>query len=98
MAHDHEHSHLSETELRVRALETVLLEKGYIDRRRQDDESLSSLVGRLQIRLPCINRYLKSLVGFRAPEFVCIKPHCVKPLRILPSSERIRVREDMAAT
>ena len=31
MAHDHEHSHLSETELRVRALETVLLEKGYID-------------------------------------------------------------------
>ena len=31
MAHDHEHSELSETELRVRALETVLLEKGYID-------------------------------------------------------------------
>ncbi len=31
MAHDHDHSHLSETELRVRALETVLLEKGYID-------------------------------------------------------------------
>jgi nitrile hydratase len=31
MAHDHDHSHPSETELRVRALETVLLEKGYID-------------------------------------------------------------------
>jgi nitrile hydratase subunit alpha len=31
MAHDHDHSHLSETELRVRALETVLLEKGYVD-------------------------------------------------------------------
>jgi nitrile hydratase len=31
MARDHDHSHLSETELRVRALETVLLEKGYID-------------------------------------------------------------------
>ena len=31
MSHDHEHSHLSETELRVRALETVLLEKGYVD-------------------------------------------------------------------
>jgi len=31
MAHDHEHSELSETELRVRALETILLEKGYID-------------------------------------------------------------------
>jgi nitrile hydratase len=31
MAYDHEHSELSETELRVRALETVLLEKGYID-------------------------------------------------------------------
>ena len=35
MAHDHEHddhgSELSETQLRVRALETVLTEKGYID-------------------------------------------------------------------
>jgi nitrile hydratase len=31
MPHDHEHSNLSETELRVRALETVLLEKGYVD-------------------------------------------------------------------
>src|ERR1700759_3870221 len=31
MSHEHDHSPLSETELRVRALETVLLEKGYID-------------------------------------------------------------------
>ncbi len=31
MTHEHDHSHLPETELRVRALETVLLEKGYID-------------------------------------------------------------------
>ena len=35
-SHDHEHDHehgseLSETQLRVRALETVLTEKGYID-------------------------------------------------------------------
>ena len=29
--HDHEHSELSGMELRVRALETVLAEKGYID-------------------------------------------------------------------
>ena len=32
--HDHDHQHgseLSETQLRVRALETVLTEKGYID-------------------------------------------------------------------
>ena len=29
--HDHDHSDLSETELRVRALETVLTEKGYLD-------------------------------------------------------------------
>ena len=29
--HDHEHSELSPMELRVRALETVLGEKGYID-------------------------------------------------------------------
>lgn len=36
MAHDHDHDHdhgseLSETQLRVRALETVLAEKGYLD-------------------------------------------------------------------
>src|SRR5262245_50905341 len=29
--HDHEHSQLSETQLRVRALETILTEKGYVD-------------------------------------------------------------------
>ena len=32
--HDHQHEHgseLSETELRVRALETILTEKGYVD-------------------------------------------------------------------
>ncbi len=29
--HDHEHSHLDDTALRVRALETLLTEKGYID-------------------------------------------------------------------
>ena len=29
--HDHDHSHLDEMDLRVRALETVLVEKGYID-------------------------------------------------------------------
>jgi nitrile hydratase subunit alpha len=28
---DHDHSELSETELRVRALETILTEKGYVD-------------------------------------------------------------------
>src|SRR5260370_25611549 len=29
--HDNDHSELSETQLRVRALETVLTEKGYVD-------------------------------------------------------------------
>jgi nitrile hydratase len=29
--HDHDHSHLSPIELRVRALETILVEKGYVD-------------------------------------------------------------------
>ena len=29
--HDHEHSELSPMDLRVRALETVLTEKGYIE-------------------------------------------------------------------
>ena len=28
---DHDHSELSETQLRVRALETILTEKGYVD-------------------------------------------------------------------
>jgi len=34
MSHDHhpdDHSHLGEMDLRVRALETVLTQKGYID-------------------------------------------------------------------
>ncbi|MBB5045758.1 nitrile hydratase [Rhodopseudomonas rhenobacensis] len=30
-AHSHDHSELSATELRVRALETILVEKGYVD-------------------------------------------------------------------
>ncbi len=30
-SHDHDHSELSETELRVRALETILTEKGYVE-------------------------------------------------------------------
>jgi len=29
--HHHDHSELSETELRVRALETILTQKGYVD-------------------------------------------------------------------
>ncbi len=29
--HDHDHSHLSPVELRVRALESILVEKGYVD-------------------------------------------------------------------
>jgi nitrile hydratase len=29
--HDHDHSHLSPIELRVRALESILIEKGYVD-------------------------------------------------------------------
>jgi nitrile hydratase len=31
MAHAHEHSHLDDMDLRVRALETLLVEKGYVD-------------------------------------------------------------------
>ena len=31
MSADHDHSHLTETEARVRALESLLSEKGYID-------------------------------------------------------------------
>jgi nitrile hydratase len=50
MAHDHDHhegSELSETQLRVRALETVLTEKGYIDPAALDDiiEAYETKVG-----------------------------------------------------
>ncbi len=31
MSHDHDHSHLSDTDLRVRALESLLAEKGLVD-------------------------------------------------------------------
>lgn len=37
--HDHDHSHLDDTALRVRSLETVLTEKGYID-----PEALNNLI------------------------------------------------------
>ncbi|MFZ9666414.1 MAG: nitrile hydratase subunit alpha, partial [Limnohabitans sp.] len=29
--HDHDHSHLGEMDVRVRALQTLLVQKGYID-------------------------------------------------------------------
>ena len=35
--HDHDHSELDETELRVRALQTVLAQKGYIDPKALDE-------------------------------------------------------------
>ncbi len=37
MSHDHDHSDLSATELRVRALETLLTEKGYVDPAAMDE-------------------------------------------------------------
>jgi len=44
--HDHDHSHLDDTALRVRALETLLAEKGYIDR-----AALSVLIDTYQNRV-----------------------------------------------
>ncbi|MFK8081121.1 MAG: nitrile hydratase subunit alpha [Granulosicoccus sp.] len=41
--HDHDHSHLDATELRVRALKTLLSEKGYID-----PEALNTLIDTYQ--------------------------------------------------
>jgi nitrile hydratase len=37
MSHDHDHSHLSDTDLRVRALESLLTEKGLVDPAALDD-------------------------------------------------------------
>src|ERR1700722_15487695 len=54
-------------------------------------------VGRLQVGLPCVDRYLKHLICFGAPEVARVEPHGIEPLRILPLPERIRVREDVAA-
>ena len=44
MGHDHHHDHseLSETELRVRALESILTEKGYVDPAALDQLVLST--------------------------------------------------------
>jgi hypothetical protein len=56
-----------------------------------------SLVGRLQIRLPCVYRYLKHWICFEAPEVSCVEPHGIKPLRVLPLPKRVCIREDVAA-
>lgn len=44
--HDHDHSELDETELRVRALQTILTEKGYID-----PAALDAIVDTYQTRI-----------------------------------------------
>jgi len=44
--HDHDHSHLDDTALRVRALETLLTEKGYID-----PEALNVLIDTYQTKV-----------------------------------------------
>jgi len=44
--HEHEHSELDETELRVRALQTILTEKGYID-----PAALDAIVDTYQTRI-----------------------------------------------
>ena len=45
-SHDHDHSELEETELRVRALQTILTEKGYID-----PAALDAIVDTYQTRI-----------------------------------------------
>ena len=45
--HDHDHSELSETELRVRALEIILTEKGYVDPAALDPEGYFAYRARL---------------------------------------------------
>ena len=58
---------------------------------------LGRLLGRLQIRLPCVHRYTKVWICVRAPAVTRVEPHSVKPLRIFPLAKCVGVREDVAA-
>jgi nitrile hydratase len=53
--HDHDHSELSEVALRVRALKTILIDKGYVDPAALDVivETYETKVGDKSPRSPC---------------------------------------------
>ena len=54
-------------------------------------------VGKLQIRLPGVHRYLKHWICFGPPEVARVEPYGIEPLRILTFTKCVRVRENMAA-
>src|ERR1700760_403901 len=64
---------------------------------RENTRTSTTLVGGLQIRLPCVHRYFEHRISFRAPEIARIEAHGIEPLRILPLPQRVRVRENMTA-
>ena len=57
--HDDDHSELSETELRVRALETILAEKGYLDPAALDAIIQALRQGKLEVVDADLSKYLE---------------------------------------
>ena len=64
MSDDHDHSHLSETELRVRALESLLTEKGLID-----PDALDAIVDRYENKVGPRNGAKVVARAWTAPDF-----------------------------
>ena len=62
--HDHDHSELNEIDLRVRALETVLLEKGYIE-----SATLDALIDTYQTKIGPRNGARVVARAWSVPEF-----------------------------
>ena len=62
--HDHDHSELNETDVRVRALETVLLEKGYIE-----SATLDALIDTYQTKIGPRNGARVVARAWAVPEF-----------------------------
>src|SRR6478735_5348149 len=57
---------------------------------------LGRLLGRLQIRLPCIHRYAKVWICVGSPEITRVETHSVEPLRVFPLAKGVGVRENVA--
>src|SRR5215468_6311771 len=64
---------------------------------RRPQYASGSLLGRLQIWLPCVHRYVKVWICGGAPEITRVEPYSIEPLRIFPLAKCVGVREDVAA-
>src|SRR5215471_12946176 len=54
-------------------------------------------LGRLQIWLEGIDRYINCWIGIRAPQFAPIEDHRIEPLRVVALADRNRIREHVTA-